>query len=101
MIFVFVLVAIFIIAAICVLIIYLQKKCPHCKKAWALQYNKKIERDHKPCSKQVERKIKDKQGNVIGSTTEKVYGTRYYYDVIYKCKYCGKEVKRSKTEDKY
>lgn len=101
MIFIFVLVAVLIIVAICVLIMYLQKRCPNCKKAWALQFHNKTERDQKSCSKRVEKKIKDKQGNVIGSTFETVYGTRYYYDVVYKCKCCGKEVKRIKIEDRY
>ena len=74
-------------------------RCPHCHKANALEFVEEITVDEKMVSREVSRDVKDKSGNVIGTTKQTVYGTRRVIDRIYRCRFCSKIVIRRVYRD--
>lgn len=73
--------------------------CPKCGKMFAM---KEISRERASTSAttvDVERKVRDRNGKVIRTYTEAVPATRFVYDCVDECKYCGRrrEVQREYT----
>ena len=93
-----------LIVFIIVLGLYLKAldfRCPACKKYRALvQINKELTKSE-PVSKIEELKRKDNRGNVIGTREHRIYGTRKYYRVTLRCKYCHEISVRADYEDTY
>lgn len=76
-------------------------RCPNCGKRFALETVKKeIEREE-DCSKLERHDVKDKKGEVIGSTEQRIYGKKLYIKTTYRCKYCNKVCTENSVEEKY
>ena len=79
-------------------------KCPKCGKKSAMIEISRIETDSVRTTVDVnrEKNIKNSSGKTIRTETykEAVPATKYYYDCIDECKYCGyrREVQRSEVE---
>lgn len=67
------------------------RKCPYCKRPLALKKVKEELISEDNVSVKVETKNRDKDYNVIGSTEQYVPGVRKNYQIVYRCKYCGKQ----------
>ena len=94
-------VAIVIVLILIVFIIYCgiaSMKCAVCKKL-GLKLYKKEEVGRHSITKVVTEKVKNKQGEVIGTTRNTIPVIRVKYLCTYKCKYCGNKEKLTKEEE--
>ncbi len=76
-------------------------RCPNCKKFNALEQIDKTIVATEEISKIEELKIRDKQGNEIGTQEQRKYGTKVTYEITRRCKFCGYIDKYHISEDKY
>ncbi len=95
---------ILIVIAIVVLIVVaveFSSRCPNCKKFGAMEQIDKAIVATEEISKIEELKIRDKQGNEIGTQEQRIYGTKITYEITRRCKFCGYTEKYNTTEEKY
>lgn len=64
-------------------------KCPECGKKFAMIEISRKTVDSRSTTMDIERQVKDSKGNVIRTYLEAVPATKFYYDCVDECKYCG------------
>ena len=63
--------------------------CPKCNKKFAMKEISRKTVDSRITTIDIDRKIKNSKGEVIRTYTEAVPATRYFYDCVDECKFCG------------
>lgn len=77
----------------------IRDRCPSCGKLNCLKYVSRTLVKEDNISVLVENSIKDKAGNVIGTTEQYVPGVRKVYKDVFKCSHCEYVAKRTVTRD--
>ena len=94
-------VLILVIVGVILVIVGAFKRCPHCRKAFALKEFDSTLINKGKTSKLERHYSYNKKGERTGSREVRVYGTRKTYEVNYMCKYCGKTTTKIESIDIY
>lgn len=95
------------LALVFILILYIviyywygsEHKCPSCHKRFCLKKEGTDILDKEPTSKLVETKIKNNQGDVIGTNEQYISGQRITYQANYVCTKCGERCSSTYQKD--
>ena len=93
----------FVIVGIIILIVcsFNQVRCPNCKKNLALKEINRTLLQKEKTSKLERHYNYNKKGQRTSRRDVRVYGTRYTYNVMYRCKNCGHTTTKIEYRDKY
>lgn len=77
------------------------RRCPRCYKESALIEKNRTLINKERVSKMERHYNYNKKGERTSSRDVRVYGTRFYYQVEYVCKFCGYTTTKAVYQDKY
>ena len=95
-----VLLAVAVIAVIMILVFGFKRRCPSCKKLFALKKMGKKLVNTADKNIQVENDVYNNNEVKIGHTTQWVSGKRYTYHNNYECRFCGNRSHKTYSKDK-
>ena len=73
--------------------------CPKCGKSFAMKEISRKTVGSRATTMDIKREVKNNKGEVVRTYYEAVPATKYYYDCVDKCKFCGyrRDIQREAT----